>query len=115
MDEESTPDSRGKKRDRDDGEPGDQESESPPVRKRGREHTKQGLAKGGDVEKMTEAKLVVDPLCGGRKLGEEWESGGLKFKVGPDGRRLQCGTVLEKRPKYHMVPFSIASSCEFPY
>ena len=73
-----------------------------------RPRTYQTSGKGGEVEKMTEIKLVIDPLCGEQKPGEEWESGGLKFKVGPDGRRLQCRTGLGKRPKYHMVVFSIA-------
>ena len=36
-------------------------------------------------------------------LGEEWEIGGTKYKVGPNGDRLQQALVKRKRPKYKMV------------
>ena len=45
----------------------------------------------------------TDPLCKGRRVGEEWETGGTKYKVGPNGDRLQQALVKRKRPKYKMV------------
>ena len=45
----------------------------------------------------------TDPLCKGRQVGEEWEIGGTKYKVGPNGDRLQQALVKRKRPKYKMV------------
>jgi len=45
----------------------------------------------------------TDPLCKGRRVGEEWEIGGTKYKVGPNGDRLQQALVKKKRPKYKMV------------
>ena len=87
---------RGQKRDRDEQSVAGDDADRPPARKRGRE---QGQSRG---EVMDEG-VAIDPLCGNRKIGEEWGSGSTKFKVGPDGRRLQRGTVKEKRQKYRMV------------
>jgi hypothetical protein len=50
-----------------------------------------------------EPPYSTDPLCKGRRVGEEWEIGGTKFKVGPNGDRLQQALVKRKRPKYKMV------------
>ena len=50
-----------------------------------------------------EPPYSTDPLCKGRRVGEEWETGGTKYKVGPNGDRLQQALVKRKRPKYKMV------------
>jgi len=50
-----------------------------------------------------EPPYSTDPLCKGRQVGEEWEIGGTKYKVGPNGDRLQQALVKRKRPKYKMV------------
>ena len=50
-----------------------------------------------------EQPYSTDPLCKGRRVGEEWEIGGTKYKVGPNGDRLQQALVKRKRPKYKMV------------
>ena len=50
-----------------------------------------------------EPPYSTDPLCKGRRIGEEWETGGTKYKVGPNGDRLQQALVKRKRPKYKMV------------
>ncbi len=90
-------------------------SDAPPARKRGRdrdakprpsrlrESTTLDTKEKGSGESPPSDDFVPDPLCGGRRPGEEWESGGLKFKVGLDGRRLRKESVVEKRPKYQMV------------
>lgn len=90
-------------------------SDAPPARKRGRERgskprpskLRESIGLDEKEEENDELRLgddfIPDPLCGGRRLGEEWESGGLKFKVGLDGRRLRKETLVEKRAKYQMV------------
>ena len=50
-----------------------------------------------------EPPYSTDPLCKGRRVGDEWEIGGTKYKVGPNGDRLQQALVKRKRPKYKMV------------
>lgn len=50
-----------------------------------------------------EPPYSTDPLCKGRRVGEEWEISGTKYKVGPNGDRLQQALVKRKRPKYKMV------------
>ena len=50
-----------------------------------------------------EPPYSTDPLCKGRRVGEEWEIGGTKYKVGPNGDRLQQALVKRRRPKYKMV------------
>lgn len=50
-----------------------------------------------------EPPYSTDPLCKGRRVGEEWEIGGTKYKVGPNGDRLQQALVKRKRRKYKMV------------
>jgi hypothetical protein len=49
-----------------------------------------------------EAPLAVDPLCGGRRIGQEWEAHGHKFKVGPNGQRLRLELVKRIRQRYLM-------------
>ncbi|KAF9782740.1 hypothetical protein BJ322DRAFT_168367 [Thelephora terrestris] len=49
-----------------------------------------------------EPPYSTDPLCRGRRVGEEWEICGTKYKVGPNGDRLQQALVKRKRPKYKM-------------
>lgn len=47
--------------------------------------------------------LSNDPLCKGRPIGEEWESHGILFKVGPNGQRLRQELVKKSRSKFPMV------------
>ncbi|KAG2110770.1 hypothetical protein BD769DRAFT_1392223 [Suillus cothurnatus] len=44
-----------------------------------------------------------DFLCNGRKIGEEWESNGVQYKVGNEGERLRLTLVKKARSKYSMV------------
>ncbi|KIK29114.1 hypothetical protein PISMIDRAFT_6994, partial [Pisolithus microcarpus 441] len=48
------------------------------------------------------ARVSKDPLCGGRKIGEEWEAGAIRYKVGDKGERLRLALVKKARNKYHM-------------
>jgi hypothetical protein len=50
-----------------------------------------------------DGQLSRDPLCRGRRIGEEWEAHGVQFRVGPDGKRLRRVLVKEDRRKFNMV------------
>ena len=56
-----------------------------------------------EQEDFFEPPYSTDPLCKGHRVGEEWEIGGTKYKVGPNGDRLQQALVKRKRQKYKMV------------
>ncbi|TFY72962.1 hypothetical protein EVG20_g6 [Dentipellis fragilis] len=51
---------------------------------------------------MDDILLSKDPLCKGRRVGDEWESHGVQFKVGPNGERLRKVLVKEDRRKFNM-------------
>ena len=52
---------------------------------------------------VEDGQVSRDPLCRGRRIGEEWEAHGVQFKVGSDGKRLRRVLVKEDRPKFNMV------------
>ena len=52
---------------------------------------------------VEDGQLSRDPLCRGRRIGEEWEAHGVQFRVGPDGKRLRRVLVKEDRRKFNMV------------
>ena len=56
---------------------------------------------------VEDGQLSRDPLCRGRRIGEEWEAHGVQFRVGPDGKRLRRVLVKEDRPKFNMVSLSL--------
>ena len=66
--------------------------------KRGKRST---LEEGDNTDE--EGMISQDPLCGGRRVGEEWESGGSKFKVGPNGQRLRETLIKQSRSRFPMV------------
>ncbi|KAI0326652.1 hypothetical protein GY45DRAFT_1363749 [Cubamyces sp. BRFM 1775] len=43
-----------------------------------------------------------DPLCKGRRIGEEWEANGVRYKVGPNGQRLRQELVKKSRSRFPM-------------
>jgi hypothetical protein len=55
---------------------------------------------------VEEGQISRDPLCRGRRIGEEWEAHSVQFRVGPDGKRLRRVLVKEDRPKFNMVSLS---------
>ncbi|KDQ08245.1 hypothetical protein BOTBODRAFT_59451 [Botryobasidium botryosum FD-172 SS1] len=83
---------RGVKRDRDDAASAfgddDKYAVKKPLRKRGRGEALPALSK--------------DPLCEGRRIGDEWTSGEFRFKVGEDGKRRIQATIREKRSRFAM-------------
>ncbi|OAX43269.1 hypothetical protein K503DRAFT_200532 [Rhizopogon vinicolor AM-OR11-026] len=98
--------SRGSKRGRDPESPGS-ESAIGGSRKH-EECTSKKKKKRGKKVSLDEAASDVadgsqDPLCKGRRIGEEWESHGVQYKVGNEGQRLRLTLVKKARSKYAMV------------
>ena len=87
----------------------DGEVESPSVHGSRKKRGKKAVAQ--EDLPFFEPPYSTDPLCKGRRLGEEWEAGGTKYKVGPNGDRLQQALVKRKRPKYKMVRVSASVIC----
>ena len=42
----------------------------------------------------------------GRRIGDEWESNGVMFKIGPNGQRLRQALIKKARQKFNMVGVS---------
>ncbi|KAJ8482641.1 hypothetical protein ONZ45_g14873 [Pleurotus djamor] len=117
---------RGRKRDRgdsdnEDSEDYDEESDDAYVSKGKGKHSKKrgkrgshvheqlgvgrfggyGGESGSDVS-MDGSGVSSHPSCKGRKIGEEWESHGTHFKVGPNGDRLRRVLIRQERSKFPM-------------
>jgi hypothetical protein len=99
--------SRGRKRDREDSESDEDVEmksndslEQSTSRKRGKRST----TAASERSFLLDQDVSNDPLCKGRKIGEEWEVNGLKYKVGMNGQRLRHALVKKKQPtKFPMV------------
>lgn len=89
--------SRGQKRSRDVHTPDSDDSESD-LPKRTSTRKKRGRRSQDEV-----VPLSNDPLCKGRRIGEEWESNGARYKVGPNGQRLRQELVKKSRSLFPMV------------
>jgi hypothetical protein len=101
---------RGKKREREVEDVSDDNSDhsspskvSPSRRKRGKRssnvHRHEIERQKSDVsmdESVTSSKRV-------REIGEEWESNGVRYKVGPNGQRLRQALIKKARQKFLMV------------
>ncbi|KAI0677092.1 hypothetical protein C8Q78DRAFT_1073827 [Trametes maxima] len=88
--------SRGQKRVRDFESHGSDDSE---VERPAREHMRKKRGKRSDEDDLP---MSNDPLCKGRRIGEEWESSGVRFKVGPNGQRLRQELVKKSRSRFPM-------------
>lgn len=73
------------------------------IRRSRKKRGKQTASSDDEDISMDDAPVSLDPLCKGRVIGEEWELGGTRYKVGPNGDRLRQSLVKRKRPKYPMV------------
>ncbi|KAF5393098.1 hypothetical protein D9757_001178 [Collybiopsis confluens] len=98
--------SRGKKRDRDiEDELGDSDNESGRAsrqilrKKRGK--------KASDELSDVSMEDSVNGSTKGRKIGEEWTSNGVQYKVGPNGQRLRLELVKKARQKFVMPMDSV--------
>ncbi|TFY56571.1 hypothetical protein EVJ58_g7564, partial [Rhodofomes roseus] len=88
---------RGQKRSRDDAS---EESEEEPERPKRRITRRQRGNR--DPDPLFDAPLSNDPLCKGRRIGEEWEVNEIRYKVGPNGQRLRQDLVKRSRTRFPM-------------
>lgn len=91
--------SDAKKRDRQD-EDGSEES-SPSSRKvRSRRHDRPSLSREKSDISMDESVTFSSKRP--REIGEEWESNGVRYKIGPNGQRMRQALVKKARQKFLM-------------
>lgn len=76
------------------------ESDDSEVERPKREFTRKKRGKRSEEDIVP---LSNDPLCKGRRIGEEWEANGIRFKVGPNGQRLRQELVKKSRTRFPMV------------
>lgn len=102
---------RGKKRDRDtDDEKIDEESQDGSQAKVSRKKRgKRGFHRY-DNDHASRSDVSMDESIHSnrgkvRAIGEEWESNGIKYKIGPNGQRLRQALVKQARQKFVMVLF----------
>ena len=94
---------RGQKRGRDviDSMESDEGSELSSKRSARQKRGKRGSEDG--YLSLDDGMISHDPLCKGRHIGEEWESNGVTYKVGPNGQRLRQALVKKARSLFSMV------------
>lgn len=102
---------RGQKRGRDVIDSMESDEDSEPSSRRG---VRQKRGKKGSEDgylSQDDGMISQDPLCKGRRIGEEWESNGVAYKVGPNGQRLRQALVKKARSLFPMVrlPFFSAT------
>lgn len=90
---------RGQKRGRDLDSPGVDTDYGNP---RGKAFRRRSGTSNTDLS-AEDVQTSKDPLCKGRRIGEEWEAHGVQFRVGPDGQRLRKVLIKEDRLKFNMV------------
>lgn len=108
---------RGRKRDREaespesDGEEGSPETSRRPAQRSSRKKRGKRAVSDEVGEISVEDPCVSkDPLCNGRRIGDEWEADGVQYKVSDNGEQLRLTLVKKARNKYHMVSFPRSSS-----
>lgn len=71
-------------------------------RKRGKQYRHEHNDSMTD-ESMDDVSIHINPVCGGRRIGEEWHSNGQLWRVGPCGQRQRQVLVKKRRSRYSMV------------
>ncbi|THH29144.1 hypothetical protein EUX98_g5062 [Antrodiella citrinella] len=92
--------SRGQKRGADAFE-SDEEGNAKPVKRTMRQRRGQQTSEDSDGSE-DDGMVSHDPLCKGRRIGEEWEVNGIFYKVGPNGQRLRQALVKRSRSRFPM-------------
>ena len=109
---------RGQKRDRD-IEDGDSDLESldgellKVSRKKGKRSVSASLQDEEDRRDGSDLSMDISQTSSkekGRRIGDEWESNGVMFKIGPNGQRLRQALIKKARQKFSMVRL-----LSFPY
>ena len=91
---------RGQKRNRDRSDDGEGDSSDTSPRKSNRRKRE----KSSSAESSAGSDSILgDPQTRGRRIGEEWEANGIRYKVGPNGERLREAVVTMPRPLFPMV------------
>ncbi|KAF9226753.1 hypothetical protein BS17DRAFT_502327 [Gyrodon lividus] len=99
---------RGKKRDREaespqsEGEGDGSESSRSHVGRTSRKKRGKKATSDGGSNSLVDPRVSKEPLCGGRRIGEEWEAEGVQYKVGDKGERLRLALLKKARNKYPM-------------
>lgn len=93
---------RGQKRNRDRSDEGDGDSPDASPRKANRRKREKSSSQESSLRSDT-GSISQHPQTRGRRIGEEWEANGIKYKVGPNGERLREALVTKPRPLFPMV------------
>ena len=97
---------RGQKRNRDRSDDGEGDSSDTSPRKSNRRKRE----KSSSAESSAGSDSILgDPQTRGRRIGEEWEANGIRYKVGPNGERLREAVVTRPRPLFPMVRSTLPS------
>ncbi|VDC06159.1 unnamed protein product [Peniophora sp. CBMAI 1063] len=99
------PSTRGQKRDRASDVTSDDESEGNRLRGKSTRRRRDESSRNSSEDAMVEdepVRVVLDPACKGRKVGDVWELHGKTYKVGPTGRRLTRSFIKTDAPVYNM-------------
>ncbi|PFH49253.1 hypothetical protein AMATHDRAFT_63529 [Amanita thiersii Skay4041] len=95
---------RGTKRDRDiDDEPSDDGSDRDSLRVSSRKRRNRRNAPSPE-QSDEDVSMDDSPASSSRarKIGEEWVTNGVRYKIGPNGERLRQALIKKARQKYHM-------------
>ena len=95
--------SRGKKRGRELDAMNSDDEYSDTSSRRAARHKRGKKASAANRDNVDKDDVSLDPLCGGRYVGEQWEVNGEVFKVGPNGSRLRQTLAKQTRSRFHMV------------
>ncbi|KAI0347115.1 hypothetical protein BDW22DRAFT_1480801 [Trametopsis cervina] len=95
---------RGQKRGREvvSTESDDEDISESPSRRAVRHKRGKRVLEKGDTTDEDDGLVSTDPLCAGRRIGEKWESGGVHYKVGPNGQRLREALIRKSRSRFPM-------------
>lgn len=104
---------RGKKRDREGNENLSDEEvlELSPVMKKKRGKRPALVDQNQDGDFSMDESTTSRSSKTRRSIGDEWESNGIRWKIGPNGQRLRQALVKKARQKFSMVSFGRLFAC----
>lgn len=94
---------RGRKRGREIESPDSADDSDSPSKRAVRQKRGKRNPRVDEWTSSDDGMVSTDPLCKGRRIGEEWQTNGVKFKVGPNGQRLRQALVKKPRSRFPMV------------
>ncbi|KAG5639681.1 hypothetical protein H0H81_005864 [Sphagnurus paluster] len=99
---------RGQKRDRDleegDSDMDEDDGMTLKVSRKKRGKRSAPTSAPSELDDASDISMASQPSrkSAGRRIGEEWESNGVKYKIGPNGQRLRQALVKKARQKFNM-------------